>query len=879
MRSSPSLLNTRSMLRNVLRSALFGSISFSLISVAAQTTLNPGDVAIVAVNANNGGCGGWPSQSDEFSFVLFKAIVAGTTIDITDNGYERGFAGQWGDSEGLIRLTKTGAGLAAGSLVTVNVNGSTSAVTCTGWSVTLNMVGTGPFDLASAGEQIFMTQGGTWTNPAGAQNMTFVGGRVLYGISTVASPNDWVSLLNVAAANGTQRSGLPPGSLCFSMSPSVGSDWIKYIGPAGDPTFAISRTARQWIVDIDDNTRWVQYASCALYGSSGPNYAGGAITLPVTASIPVAGRWTGAKTTDWFDCKNWDDATVPTSAVAVTINPVYGYGASNHCIIGTTTAIVPEPMTASCSSLTITTAGVAKNLTLQASKTLQVTGTVSVATTGFALASNYLTVLSGTLTAANLSLSGIGATQRGTFVHEVPSNTVTISGNVTINSGGKLDLQGGATGGTLNIGGNYTNLDAETAFDEVGSTVVFNGSGAQSITTSGFQDEFAYLTLNKSGNDLTLNAPILVKSTLTLTSGRIMTSDPGGLLTLTNTASVSGANDLAPSFVHGPMVKIGTTSFTFPIGKNTRLHPASITNLTAGATDAFIAEYFAADPNVDIGTPIETPPLDHISSCEYWKLDQYSGTPLGRVTLSWKAPMSCGVTNLPDLRVTKWDGSMWRDRGNGGAFGTVLLGTIPQAASQETAFLAAQEDFWTLASVSTDNPLPIELLWFDARPDGSEVRLDWATASERDNDYFTIERSANGQEFEEVTRVDGAGNSVSTLTYLDYDRWPLPGTSFYRLRQTDLDGATSVSNMVPVTFSGHGGNGLVVLNDVDQVIGVHDFAVGGSVEVLDMTGRVVWKGRVEMEGRSYVPTSALGTGAYVLRVSDAMRSESAPFVR
>ncbi len=127
--------------------------------------------------------------------------------------------------------------------------------------------------------------------------------------------------------------------------------------------------------------------------------------------------------------------------------------------------------------------------------------------------------------------------------------------------------------------------------------------------------------------------------------------------------------------------------------------------------------------------------------------------------------------------------------------------------------------------------------------------------------------------------MDGAGNSTSNLSYTDRDPWPLSGTSFYRLRQTDFDGATSTSNLVPVTFSGKDGNGLVVLNDVDRVVAVHDFATGSNVEVLDMTGRLVWQGRVEMEGRAYVPTSFLGSGAYVLRLSDAVRSESAPFVR
>ncbi len=86
-----------------------------------QTILAPGDLAIVGVNANNN-CAPWPSQSDEFTFVLLKAITTNTVFFITDNGYERGYAGQWGDTEGVIRIQRTGAALPAGSTVNVNVN-------------------------------------------------------------------------------------------------------------------------------------------------------------------------------------------------------------------------------------------------------------------------------------------------------------------------------------------------------------------------------------------------------------------------------------------------------------------------------------------------------------------------------------------------------------------------------------------------------------------------------------------------------------------------------------------------------------------------------------------------------------------------------------
>ena len=861
----------------MLRTLLLATCVWATAVVVGQTTLYPGDLAVIGVNANNTCIA---TTADEISFVCFKNITTNTQLDITDNGYERQFAGQWGEGEGLFRLVRTGGTINAGTVITMRVNSGSSAPIFVSpdanWSVTVpaGYPAGNWFNMNAGGDQLFFTQGGTWTNPAGANNMTF-NGSVLYGFSTVAAPNDWVSF-----QNSTQRSGIPAGMICFSMSPTSTSDYAKFV-PFEFPGAYISRTQRLWIIEIDDVTKWNSYANCTLYNTYdatapastySPTWIGA--TLPLTAGTFVNGRWTGAKGTDWFDCRNWDDAEVPIATSNVVINSTYA--PANSCVIG----LNPAPPTASCATLQVTSPGAAKTLTIQNGGVLQVGGAVTIGNTGVSAFNGVILgngATDGNITATSLTLSGTG-TSKGGFRSEQVGNTAAIGGDITINTGGYLDLQGGVSGGTISLTGNYSNNDAITAFDETGSTVIFNGTGPQSINTNGFQEDFGYLTMNKSSNDLTLNAPISVKSTLTMTSGRIMTSDPGGLLTLTNTASVSGANDAAPSFVHGPMVKVGTTSFTFPIGKSTRLHPASVTNLTAGATDAFIAEYFAADPTVDIGTPIETPPLDHISSCEYWKVDQYSGTPLGRVTLSWKAPMSCGVTNLTDLRVTKWDGSMWRDRGNGGAFGTVLLGTIPQASTQETAFMPGS-DYWTLASVSIDNPLPIELLWFDARREGSEVRLDWATASERNNDYFTVERSADGHTFSDVLRVDGAGNSTTTLSYSDYDRWPMPGTSFYRLRQTDFDGATTVSDMVAVKMPGKGANGMVVLNEPERLIALHDFTVGSRIEVLDMTGRLVWQSRVDTEERSFIPIVQLGTGAYVLRMSDGMRAESVPFVR
>lgn len=89
--------------------------------------------------------------------------------------------------------------------------------------------------------------------------------------------------------------------------------------------------------------------------------------------------------------------------------------------------------------------------------------------------------------------------------------------------------------------------------------------------------------------------------------------------------------------------------------------------------------------------------------------------------------------------------------------------------------------------------LPITIASFTATAGNGRVALKWSTATEIDNDYFTIERSANGSTWTNIGTVDGAGNSSTLLNYQFIDHQPLTGTSFYRIKQTDFDGHYSYS--------------------------------------------------------------------------------------
>lgn len=97
---------------------------------------------------------------------------------------------------------------------------------------------------------------------------------------------------------------------------------------------------------------------------------------------------------------------------------------------------------------------------------------------------------------------------------------------------------------------------------------------------------------------------------------------------------------------------------------------------------------------------------------------------------------------------------------------------------------------------------PISLLNFDAVQQGNNINLDWTTASEANNDFFTVERSIDGTNFVVVDTGPGAGNSNTITTYSLIDVGPFVQgiVYYYRLKQTDFDGSSSTSSIVAVQF-------------------------------------------------------------------------------
>ena len=143
----------------------------------------------------------------------------------------------------------------------------------------------------------------------------------------------------------------------------------------------------------------------------------------------------------------------------------------------------------------------------------------------------------------------------------------------------------------------------------------------------------------------------------------------------------------------------------------------------------------------------------------------------------------------------------------------------------------------------SDIALPVEYVSaFKARPHANYVELKWATATEKNNSKYIIERSKNSHEWENMLAINGAGNSVSPNYYRAVDSTPLPGLSYYRLKQIDWDGSFEYSNIEAVNWEKTWGQVSVFPNPATENITLEFYNPhfeNQSVYIFDATGKLI----------------------------------------
>ncbi len=449
-------------------------------------------------------------------------------------------------------------------------------------------------------------------------------------------------------------------------------------------------------------------------------------------------------------------------------------------------------------------------------------------------------------------------------------HNLTVIGNITIGAGATLNNSyDNATHFIdiydvydISLTGNWNNNGTFQSFNS--NKVTFNGNSAQFMTGTSLTT-FNRLTINNTSGGVTLQTNEYVDSLLTLTSGYVYTSNSSGLLTMNLYSSVAGVSN--SSFVNGPVAKFGNTGFVFPVGKDAEYRPIADSALTWYGT--FTAEYFHNSPYPTYDSSLHDPTINRVSDAEYWILNR-AGTANAFVKLSWDT-YSGGVTSLSDLRVARWDGTMWKDHGNGGTTGNTTVGTI------KTSALVTSFSPFTLASINAaTNPLPIELLNFTVSYNGvNAVNINWETASETNNDYFTIERSSDAIHFSEINKIRGAGNSNQTIQYSTIDKQPLNGVTYYRLKQTDYNGDYKYSNTKSVLIEN--GNDFEVTNVVSLLSeNTIEITITGSsqsdlkVDLFDELGKLIYTSNFKLSetySKIIIPSDQLSSGIYLLNIT------------
>lgn len=312
----------------------------------------------------------------------------------------------------------------------------------------------------------------------------------------------------------------------------------------------------------------------------------------------------------------------------------------------------------------------------------------------------------------------------------------------------------------------------------------------------------------------------------------------------------------------GSLVQSANTSNTALAIDNSDNTAATLTTPTLIAADASIRLGFGSSVPIgglgrlliQVPTTLSASALNTITINTYLNGVSKESFPLN--TLITSGPLTGGVKYTASFSV-------------GQVFNQVEL--VLAGALNANANLNLFRAYATLAL-----PLPVELVVFQAKSTSAGTALSWSTASERNSDYFVIERADSSPEnFQALEQVQGAGTTTRRTQYTFVDARP-PVLSYYRLRQVDFDGTTSFSPVVFVKIA-VSNLPLGVYPNPATVTVVVTGAVGTRFALFDQMGRQLQTGEVLPGALPALDVRALPDGVYFVR--DLATGRSSRFVK
>ncbi len=515
-----------------------------------------------------------------------------------------------------------------------------------------------------------------------------------------------------------------------------------------------------------------------------------------------------------------------------------------------------------------------------------------------------LVIYSGTGNQTIYNIGGLGyghLTVSGLLGNKTLGGNANVRSNLTILNGGSSPKLDAGANYNLSVGGNWSNYGQVGFTEQLGRVIFTNHYAAATLTTPGGEVFYNLQMSKNAGQLLTMQNDATVTNTLVFQAGSGGCLDlNANMLTISNplAAAVVGGN--ANGFVKSERMdnlsrmrwSIGSTTgahvFPFGAAQGAANWIPFTYNLTAGnAGDVTVATY-GTPPN-NLSWPVSPITVLNLNSTtgllpdnrdatvdRFWEID-HAGSPTTSYTFVYRtSELPVAPYNVPGaIHAQRYDDPLdkWQVPIAGQTSG--LLASTYYASVNGVTRASAP---WTLSSLAS--PLPIELIDLHAEGGCGEITVKWSTATEKDNDHFMLRRSADGEVFEDLVRVEGAGTSQQQLDYSFVDADPLPGMNYYRLDQYDVDGTETQSVVIAGrTLTCDDLTATVYPNpatDQLSVVGLPTgHGLGVNVDLIDGQGRVLRNWLVTGD-RNRLDIDQLGVapGGYLLRIVTNDRSQT-----
>jgi len=737
------------------------------------------------------------------------------TLTCGENNASTTFSGILQNTSGTLALTKVGTGklilsgdntysgtttISAGTLQIGNasttgilpsacVNNATLTFNRSDtYSYTGLISGTGAVNQIGAGI-LYLSGANTYsgTTTIAASRKLYVGhntalGDVAGSVELIAgNPSTLLTILTGKTVTGKTLilNTTSAGSLQSSLQASGTATWDGTITLAGDGTCKLWATNGN-VLNIDgtiDGSCGTLELTGAASGSPGLGNMNAALNIGATAvSKELAGTWT-------LNSANTFTGGITINDGTLNIN--------NAQALGT----VASTFTYAGGTINNTSGGAITTLNypLALNADLTFTGTSNLDLGDGAVtlsASRQITCNGGTLTiggAFNHSTYNITKAGVGTFA--LDNQTITIN-NLTINAGSL-----NASTSSINLNGD---LSGAGSFNCNTSTVSLVGTtGSQNI----YGTTFYNLILNNSDGAV-LNGNISVNGTITLTDGILTTGanqinlGSGGIIDESTPSVTAPTSYVTGTVITTRPLMTGVNNTFGGIGvelteNNTNNNSTVVTRVTGTACTGeghnSILRYFTITPTVDAG-------LDASMVFHYFDNE----------IVGHSEPLLY-IFKSTDNRVTWTPINPIRDYANN----TLSLTTIASFSD------------WT-ASDGASESLPIELINFDANISSNIIEFEWLTASEISNNFFTIEQSLDGENWEAVVVVQSKGNSHNLQEYKEEVTVINSDVKYFRLKQTDFDGSSSYSKVILINpIKTYDEGSTIIYNSNSQTIEIN----------------------------------------------------------